>query len=217
MDTLNYQEALKNTLRQAPDVIQIGEIRDAETMNYALQFAETGHLCISTLHANNANQAIDRVRHFFPDTAREHLLFELSMNIVAVISQRLIMTHDGLRAPVFEILIGTPLVKDFIKRNEISALKDVMQKSEHLGMQTFDMALLKLYEAGRISVEEALKNADSQNNLRLAIALKEGVAGKVNEELSIEQHPEDENRSWDLLTQRGMSVDTNQKPSIPKD
>lgn len=198
MDTLTYEAALKNTLRQAPDVIQIGEVRDAETMTYAMQFAETGHLCISTLHANNANQAIERVRHFFPEAARDHLLFELSINIVGIISQRLIPTIDGQRAPAFEILLGTPLVKDFIKRNEVTALKDVMQKSEHLGMQTFDMSLLKLYDQGRISIEEAIRNADSANNLRLAISLKEGTTGEGADKLSMEERPEDE-IGWDMM------------------
>lgn len=174
VDTLTYQDALENTLRQAPDVILIGEIRTAETMEHALAFAETGHLCISTLHANNANQAIDRIVNFFPEERHKQVLQDLSSNLRGFVSQRLIPTVDGKRAAAIEILLGTPLVCDLIKRGEVGAIKEVMQKSENLGMQTFDGALFYLYQQGRISLDEALKNADSKNNLRLKITLDEG-------------------------------------------
>ncbi|ADJ28164.1 PilT/PilU family type 4a pilus ATPase [Nitrosococcus watsonii] len=176
VDTESYEDALKNTLRQAPDVILIGEIRDRSTMEHAISFAETGHLCLSTLHANNANQALDRIINFFPEDRRPQLLLDLSLNLRAFISQRLIPTIDGKRTAAIEILLGTPLVRDLIHRGEIHAIKEVMEKSENLGMQTFDSALYKLYTAGLISVEEALRNADSLNNLRLKINLsKKGM------------------------------------------
>jgi len=171
VDTDSYEDALKNTLRQAPDVILIGEIRDQETMEHALAFAETGHLAISTLHANNANQALDRIINFFPDERRNQLLLDLSLNLRAFVSQRLIKTVDGKRAAAVEILLGTPLVQDMIRRGDVHEIKEVMQKSESLGMQTFDRALYKLVENGRISADEALKNADSPNNLRLTLSL----------------------------------------------
>ena len=171
VDTDSYEDALKNTLRQAPDVILIGEIRDQETMEHALAFAETGHLAISTLHANNANQALDRIINFFPEDRRNQLLLDLSLNLRAFVSQRLIKTIDGKRAAAVEILLGTPLVQDMIRRGDVHEIKEVMQKSESLGMQTFDRALYKLVEAGRISADEAVKNADSPNNLRLSLSL----------------------------------------------
>ncbi len=171
VDTRSFHKALKNTLRQAPDVILIGEIRDRETMEHALAFAETGHLCISTLHANNANQALDRIINFFPEERRNQLLMDLSLNLRAFISQRLIPTVDAKRAAAIEILLGTPSVSELILRGEIDGIKEIMLKSENLGMQTFDTALFKLYEAGRITLDEALKNADSANNLRLRIKL----------------------------------------------
>ena len=171
VDTDSYEDALKNTLRQAPDVILIGEIRDRDTMEHALAFAETGHLAISTLHANNANQALDRIINFFPEDRRNQLLLDLSLNLRAFVSQRLIKTTDGKRAAAVEILLGTPLVQDMIRRGDVHEIKEVMQKSESLGMQTFDRALYKLVEAGRISADEALKNADSPNNLRLTLSL----------------------------------------------
>ena len=171
MDTDSYEDALKNTLRQAPDVILIGEIRDRETMEHALAFAETGHLAISTLHANNANQALDRIINFFPEERRNQLLMDLAMNLRAFISQRLIPTVDSKRAAAIEILLGTPLVADLILRGDMHEIKEVMLKSENIGMQTFDSALLKLYKEGRISLDEAMRNADSANNLRLRINL----------------------------------------------
>lgn len=171
VDTDNYEDALKNTLRQAPDVILIGEIRDQETMEHALAFAETGHLCISTLHANNANQAIDRVINFFPEERHKQLLLDLSLNLQACISQRLIPTVDNKRCAAIEILLGTPRVCDLIKKGKIDEIKEVMLKSETQGMKTFDTALLDLYTQEKISYEEALKNADSKNNLALKIKL----------------------------------------------
>jgi len=173
MDTASYEEALKNTLRQAPDVILIGEIRTQQTMEHALAFAETGHLCLSTLHANNANQALDRIINFFPEDRHKQLFLDLSLNLRGMVSQRLIPTPDGKRAAAIEILIGTPRVADLIKGGKISELKEVMEKSEQQGMKTFDAALYDLYRKGRISYEEALKNADSKNNLRLRIQLSE--------------------------------------------
>lgn len=175
LDTDNYENALKNTLRQAPDVILIGEIRSQETMEHAIAFAETGHLCLSTLHANNANQAFDRIINFFPEERHKQLLLDLSLNTRAVISQRLIPTIDQKRAAAYEILLGSPLIADLIQRGEISELKEIMNKSKNLGMETFDGSLFALYQAGIISEEEALHNADSANNLRLNISLAQGV------------------------------------------
>ncbi|MEQ1555475.1 MAG: PilT/PilU family type 4a pilus ATPase [Gallionella sp.] len=173
VDTENWHNALKNTLRQAPDVILIGEIRDRETMEYAVAFAETGHLCMATLHANSANQALDRIINFFPEERREQLLMDLSLNIKALVSQRLIPTIDGKgRAAAIEILLNSPLIADLIFKGEVNSIKTVMAKSRELGMETFDGALFKLYEDGKIAYEEALKNADSVNDLRLRIKLE---------------------------------------------
>ncbi|WMS85696.1 PilT/PilU family type 4a pilus ATPase [Pleionea litopenaei] len=176
VDTLSFHEALKNTLRQAPDVILIGEIRDRETMEHALAFAETGHLAISTLHANNANQALDRIINFFPEERRNQLLNDLSLNLKAFVSQRLVPTIDGKRCAAIEILLGSPTVQELVKRGEVHEIKEIMEKSLNLGMQTFDRALFRLWEDEKISLDEALKNADSPNNLRLMIKL----AGKEN-------------------------------------
>ncbi len=173
VDTNDWHAALKNTLRQAPDVILIGEIRDRETMEYAVAFAETGHLCMATLHANSANQALDRIINFFPEDRREQLLMDLSLNIKALISQRLIPKRDGKgRAAAIEILLNSPLIADLIFKGEVHEIKTVMAQSRELGMQTFDQALFDLHEAGIISYEEALKNADSVNDLRLKIKLE---------------------------------------------
>jgi len=171
VDTDSFEDALKNTLRQAPDVILIGEIRDRETMEHAMAFAETGHLAISTLHANNANQALDRIINFFPEERHTQLLQDLSLNMRAFVSQRLIPTIDNKRCAAIEILLNSPRVEELIKRGEVSEIKEVMEKSERMGMCTFDSALLELYRKGKISMEEALKNADSENNLRLKIEL----------------------------------------------
>lgn len=184
LDTVSYQEALKNTLRQAPDVILIGEIRMQETMEQAIAFAETGHLCLSTLHANNANQAFERIINFFPDGRKNQLLLDLSFNIKAIISQRLIPTLDGKRVAAFEILLGTPLVTSLINRGQIDGLKEVMEKSSNLGMQTFDQSLEKLYFEKKISLEDALRNADSRNNLRLKISLSDKSVNSHEEEVT---------------------------------
>ena len=175
VDTRSWHNALKNTLRQAPDVILIGEIRDRETMEHAIAFAETGHLCISTLHANNANQALDRIINFFPEERRPQLLMDLSMNMQCIVSQRLIPTVDGKRCAAIEVLLGTPMIADLILKGEVDGIKEVMQKSENVGMKTFDTALFELYQQGLISEDEALRNADSPNNVRLKIKFaKEG-------------------------------------------
>jgi len=174
MDTHSYEEALKNTLRQAPDVILIGEIRSRETMEHAMAFAETGHLCLSTLHANNANQALDRIINFFPEDRHKQLLLDLSLNLQGFVSQRLISTPEGKRCAAVEVLIGTPRVCDLIKQGKVGELKEIMEKSEQQGMKTFDGALFELFKSGEISYEEALKNSDSRNNLRLRIQLAEG-------------------------------------------
>jgi twitching motility protein PilU len=173
VDTDNWEIALKNTLRQAPDVILIGEIRDRETMEHAVQFAETGHLCLSTLHANSANQALDRIVNLFPEERRHQLLMDLSLNIKGIISQRLIKKPDGKgRVAALEILLNSPLISDLIFKGEITQIKEIMSKSTQLGMQTFDQALFNHYEEGNISYEEAIRNADSQNELRLRIKLE---------------------------------------------
>lgn len=173
VDCHSWQHALKNTLRQAPDVILIGEIRDTETMEHAIAFAETGHLCLGTLHANNANQALDRIINFFPEERRNQLLMDLSSNLKGIISQRLVRTQDGKgRRAAIEILLNTPLISDNILKGQFHALKEIMSKSRELGMQTFDQALFDLYNEGAISYDEALRNADSVNELRLQIKLK---------------------------------------------
>lgn len=177
-DTHSWEDALANTLRQAPDVILIGEIRHQETMEHALAFAETGHLCLSTLHANNANQAMDRIINFFPEERHVQLLSDLALNMRGIISQRLIPTVDGKRAAAIEILLGTPRAADLISKGDVGSLKELMEKSAEQGMQTFDMALFKHYKAGKITLDEALKNADSKNNLRLKITLDENPLAK---------------------------------------
>jgi twitching motility protein PilU len=171
IDTVSYANALKNAMREAPDVILIGEIRDRETMQHAIAYAETGHLCLSTLHANNANQTMDRIINFFPDTARHQLLIDLSLNLRAVISQRLVRTVDNLRVPAFELLLRTPFVADLIAKGEIEGIKEAMKQGTAIGMTTFDQSLYKLYAAGRISYKEAVVNADSQTDLTLQIRL----------------------------------------------
>ncbi|MER2493603.1 PilT/PilU family type 4a pilus ATPase [Catenovulum sediminis] len=173
VDTESFDAALKSSLRQAPDVIMIGEIRSAEIMEYALSFAETGHLCVATLHANNANQAIDRILHLVPKDMKDKLLFDLSLNLKAIVAQQLVPTRDGQgRVAAIEILLNSPLVSDLIARNELGGLKEVMEKSKELGMQTFDSALFDLYEKGIINFADALHHADSPNDLRLKIKLR---------------------------------------------
>ena len=195
VDTASFEDALKNTLRQAPDVILIGEIRDRETMEHAIAFAETGHLAISTLHANNANQALDRIINFFPEERRHQLLMDLSLNIRGFVSQRLVPTVDGKRAAAIEVLLGTPMICDLILKGEIHAIKEVMEKSENVGMRTFDAALYYLYKEGRITMEEALRNADSPNNLRLRIDLEEKGGNLTEKESNLSLADEDDTGS----------------------
>ena len=181
IDTRNWHNALKNTLRQAPDVILIGESRDRETMEHAISFAETGHLCISTLHANNANQALDRIINFFPEEKRQQLLMDLSLNLQAFVSQRLIPNTEGGRSAAVEVMLGSPTVQELILRGDIGGLKEIMEKSKDRGLKTFDMALFDLCQAGQITEDEALRNADSENNLRLRLKLAgdQGAEGET--------------------------------------
>ena len=194
MDTESYDVALKNTLRQAPDVILIGEIRTRETMQNAITFAETGHLCISTLHANNANQAIDRILHFFPDEMHGQLFMDLSLNLRGIVAQQLIARADGKgRYPAVEILLNTPLVSDLIRKGEVHKLKELMKNSREHGMQTFDQALYDLYTSGKIGYEDALNAADSRNEVRLMIKLgAEGAGTFVDDTMQLTED-EDEN------------------------
>jgi twitching motility protein PilU len=197
IDTESFEIALKNTLRQAPDVILIGEVRSRETMDHAIAFAETGHLCLCTLHANNANQALDRIIHFFPADRHSQLWMDLSLNLKAIVAQQLIPTPDGNgRRACLEVMLNTPLASDLIRKGHVHELKELMKKSTELGMQTFDQALYDLYDAGEITYEDALSHADSPNDLRLMIKLKsETDADYLNnaaKELSIQ---EDDNRS----------------------
>jgi twitching motility protein PilU len=190
VDTDSWHAALKNTLRQAPDVILIGEIRDRDTMEYAIQFAETGHLCLATLHANSANQALDRIINFFPEERRQQLLMDVSLNTKAFISQRLIPREGGVgRIAAMEIMLNTPLIQDLIFKGEVGEIKTIMAKSTRLGMQTFDQALFYLYEDSAISYEEAMRNADSKNELRLRIKLESkrdsSIADQQSESLNI--------------------------------
>ncbi|MEH6583050.1 MAG: PilT/PilU family type 4a pilus ATPase [Halioglobus sp.] len=200
VDTRSWHNALKNTLRQAPDVILIGEIRDRETMEHALAFAETGHLCISTLHANNANQALDRIVNFFPEERRAQLLMDMSTNMQSIVSQRLIPTTDGKRGAAIEILLGTPMISELILKGEFEGIKDVMEKSENIGMKTFDSALFELYEEGLITKEEALKNADSANNVRLKIKFSdEGRSAENDGSMSFSlEEVEEEGNMFDI-------------------
>ena len=194
VDTDSYEIALKNTLRQAPDVILIGEIRDRETMEHAIAFAETGHLCLSTLHANSTNQALDRIINFFPEDRRQQLLMDLSLNLKSLVSQRLIPTVSGNgRMAAIEIMINTPLMSDLIFKGNVHDMKELISKSNELGMQTFDQALFNLYESGQIKYEDALRNADSVNDLRLRIKLEGKDSHKADlmeglDSISMEDH-----------------------------
>ena len=172
IDTHSYGDALKNALREAPDVILIGEIRDAETMKYSISYAETGHLCLSTLHANHANGALERIINFFPEVARPQLLMDLSQNLRAIVSQRLIIGTDGRRVPAVEIMLNTPYISELILKGKFESIKEAMAQGTEIGMKTFDQALFELYEAGIISYEDALRNADSKNELRLRVKLE---------------------------------------------
>ncbi|QDF98857.1 type IV pili twitching motility protein PilT [Azoarcus sp. DD4] len=179
IDTDSWEAALKNTLRQAPDVILMGEIRDRETMDYAIAFAETGHLCLATLHANSANQAIDRIINFFPEDRRQQLLMDLSLNLRAMVSQRLLPLKGRKgRVPAVEVMLNSPLISDLIFKGEVPGIKEIMKRSRELGMQTFDQALFDLYEEEKISYEDALRNADSVNDLRLQIKLNSKLGDK---------------------------------------
>mgnify|MGYP003387213592 CR=1 FL=1 len=183
LDTESYETALQNTLRQAPDVILIGEIRSRETMEHAMTFAETGHLCLSTLHANNANQALDRIIHFFPEAAHKQLFMDLSLNLKAMIAQQLVPTIDGKgRKAVIEIMLNTPLAADFIRKGDVHKLKELMKNSTEQGMQTFDQALYAFYANGDISYEDALKHADSSNEVRLMIKLGKPITGSSDDD-----------------------------------
>lgn len=184
LDTQSYSVALKNAMREAPDVILIGEIRDRETMQHAIAYAETGHLCLSTLHANNANQALDRIVNFFPETAHHQLFVDLSLHLQAIVSQRLVPSLEGKRVPAVELLIRTPYIADLILKAEIGDLKDAMKDGSQHGMQTFDQSLFQLYKGGKISAEEALAHADSRNDLSLNMRLHAGAG--------------DADSSWDL-------------------
>jgi twitching motility protein PilU len=201
VDTLSWHNALKNTLRQAPDVILIGEIRDTETMEHAIAFAETGHLCLGTLHANNANQTMDRIINFFPEERRNQLLMDLSSNLRAIVSQRLVRTEDGKgRKAAIEILLNTPTIGEMILKGNFHSIKEIMHKSRELGMCTFDQALYELYNKGWISYDEAIRNADSANGLRLQIKLsgerkapdERGGAAKPAELSMLADEPEDD-------------------------
>lgn len=201
VDTESYEVALKNTLRQAPDVILIGEIRTRETMEHAITFAETGHLVLATLHANNANQALDRIQHFFPAERQGQLWMDLALNLRAIVAQQLIPLASGEgRRVAIEVLLNTPLVADLVRKGEVHALKELMGRSRELGMQTFDQALLDLYLEGLISYEEALRHADSKNDLRLMIKLRAetdaGFLDSVADEFSLEEEPAQPPPGW---------------------
>jgi twitching motility protein PilU len=202
IDTHSYESALKNALREAPDVILIGEIRDRETMKFALAYAETGHLCLSTLHSNNANGALERIVNFFPEDVRAQLLMDLSLNLRAIVSQRLIRSLNEGLVPAVEVLLNTPYIADLIQKGKIDYIKDAMEQGTDAGMRTFDQALFTLYKEGKISEEEAIKNADSRNNVGLQIRLSKGInqtTASKSSDLSLEQEQEDRGR---LLQQR---------------
>jgi twitching motility protein PilU len=197
VDTMTFDDALKNTLRQAPDVILIGEIRTRETMEHAIAFAETGHLCLATLHANNANQALDRIINFFPEDRRQQLFLELSLNLKAIVSQRLLPTVDGKgRRAAVEVMLASPLISELIRKGAVHEIKPIMARSNELGMRTFDQALFALYKEGAISYEEAIANADSPNDLRLLIKLdKDGSAAQLAKDaqkFALKEQPKDE-------------------------
>lgn len=187
LDTRSYAEALKNALREAPDVIVVGEIRDRETMRHAIHFAETGHVCLSTLHANNANQTLERVINFFPDTAHHGLLMDLSQHLRAIISQRLIPGINSKRVPAVEIMLNTPYIAELIADARIDDIKDAMTQGELEGMQTFDKSLYNLYKEGKITAEDALRNADSRNNLRLRLRLENPNDFAIEDDLQIRE------------------------------
>lgn len=186
IDTLSYENALKNAMREAPDLIMIGEILERNTMKHAIAYAQTGHLCVSTLHANNANQSLERIINFFPEDAKPQLLMDIALNLQAIISLRLIPAIDGTRVPAVEILINTPYIADLIEKGKVGEIKEVMARGKEQGMQTFDMALFDLYKEGKISKENAIQHADSKNNLSLQIRLNENDGTAPNDHLTIE-------------------------------
>jgi twitching motility protein PilU len=196
-DTLSFQDALKNAMRQAPDVILVGEVRDTETMEAAITFADTGHLCFATLHGTNANQAFERILNFFSETRHEQILMQLSLNLRAIVSQRLIPTVDGSRAAALEILLDTPRIKELIKKGAVDTLKDAMEQGIQEGCQTFDQALLVLYKQGKITLDQALINADSANNLRLKIKM-EGLKGDDATEKLLDKGEAEKPRSFQI-------------------
>jgi twitching motility protein PilU len=207
VDTDSYEDALHNTLRQAPDVILIGEVRTEETMEHALTFAETGHLCLTTLHANNANQALDRIINFFAEERHNQLLLDLSLNIKAFISQRLVPTVDGKRVAAIEILLGRQLIRELIQKGDIGAIKEVMEKSEELGMQTFDGHLFKLYKQGIISFEAALSNADSPNNLQVRINLDDNPVADMLKQATTHNNKSPEKANQAQKTFNGLMLE----------
>ncbi len=199
IDTKTYDDALKSALREAPDVILIGEIRSREVMKFALSFAETGHVCLSTLHANNANGALERIVNFFPEDARPQLLMDLSLNLRAIISQRLIKRPTGGVVPAVEILLNTPYIADLIQKGKIDYVKDAMEQATESGMKTFDQALFELYKEGKISKDEAIKNADSKNNVGLQIRLHEGMSESQANADALSLHESEDERNRGML------------------
>lgn len=217
VDTRSFRNALKNTLRQAPDVILIGEIRDRETMEHALEFAETGHLAISTLHANNANQALERIINLFPEERRPQLLMSLSQNLRAFVSQRLIPTVDGKRCAAVEVLLGTKTIQELVLKARLEDIKEIMEKSENLGMRTFDGALFYLYRDGKITKDEAIANADSANNLRLRIKLAEGEEPAASTEVaSADENEESYSASFGELSLEEIEDEEEEEPQAFK-
>ena len=187
IDTLSYSNALKNAMREAPDVILIGEIRDRDTMQHAISYAETGHLCLSTLHANNAYQTLERIINFFPDSTHDQLLKDLALNLRAVVAQRLLIGNDGKRIPAVEVMINTPYISELIEKGEIEKIHDAMENSRDIGMQTFDHSIFELYKNGKVDLEEALNNAESRNNLQIMIRLANGIdTENISSDLSID-------------------------------
>jgi twitching motility protein PilU len=213
VDTKSWEAALHNTLRQAPDVILLGEIRDKEIMNFGMEFAQTGHLAMATLHANNANQAIDRVLGFFSTETQQKLMVDLSINLRAIVSQRLVKTTDGGRCAAIEILLNTPLISELIAKGEAASIKPIMAKSKELGMQTFDQALYDLYKAGKIDYNEAIRNSDSENELRLKIKLAEG-GDLSNNSLSL--HDKDEEEEEEVHAKNTATVSKQAPQAQPK-
>ncbi|WP_166263507.1 PilT/PilU family type 4a pilus ATPase [Marinobacter caseinilyticus] len=216
VDTRSFKNALKNTLRQAPDVILIGEIRDRETMEHALEFAETGHLAISTLHANNSNQALERIINLFPDEKRPALLMSLAQNLRGFVSQRLVPTADGKRCAAVEVLLGTKTIQELILKNRLTEIKEIMEKSENLGMQTFDAALFNLYREKRITLDDAIANADSPNNLRLRIKLVEGETASPKAAPAAETAGSEPKSTGLTLELERIDDDEDDDPQAPK-